>query len=506
MRRLRGKGALAALVLAAGLAAACGGGADGDGGANDGTDGVDAPVDSPPDGDAEADGEGEADGGTETDDASDDGAVALVTVTFEPTDEILLNPERGFYDGVDLVEGGDFSYVRENGRTLAHAGVRLDAYRDSPLDAPFLAALQAGLDDVRDAGIEVVLRFSYNEGPYPDPEPDAAKAQILAHLAQLAPLLEENRDVIAVLQAGFIGAWGEWHSSTHGLDNPADRGEILAAILDALPVSRMTQVRTPMYKSDAFGGPLDEADAFLGSDAARTGHHNDCFLASDSDEGTYDDPIEDWKDFVAAEGRFLPVGGETCATNAPRTDCTSATAELARLHYSYLNALYHPDVLAGWQVQGCYDELARRLGYRFVLVEASFPEAVPPGGVIELSVVLRNEGFAAPWNERPVEVLLDGRAAVLAEDPRRWESGEELRLAVLLRVPIDVAAGEHRLALRLPSAEASVAGRAEYAIRFANAGVWDESSAANVLTGALTVDPGAAGDIDPDATVFETIP
>lgn len=57
------------------------------------------------------------------------------------------------------------------------------------------------------------------------------------------------------------------------------------------------------------GGPLAEASAFDGSDAARVGHHNDCFLASDDDWGTYEDPIDDWKAFIAQEGRFTPVGG-----------------------------------------------------------------------------------------------------------------------------------------------------------------------------------------------------
>jgi hypothetical protein len=93
-------------------------------------------------------------------------------------------------------------------------------------------------------------------------------------------VLAANADVIAVLQAGLIGAWGEWHTSTNGLDTPENKQTILLALLDALPASRMTQIRTPNAKGDIFGASaLGDAEGFDGSNKARTGHHNDCFLA-----------------------------------------------------------------------------------------------------------------------------------------------------------------------------------------------------------------------------------
>src|SRR5690606_12720981 len=193
--------------------------------------------------------------------------------------------------------------------------------------------------------------------------------RVLEHLEQLTPLLAEHQDVIAVMQAGFIGAWGEWHSSTNGLDSADNRKTILLALLAALPPSRMTQIRTPNAKADIFGSsPLTEALAFGGSDQARTGHHNDCFLATDSDYGTYPDPIETWKDYVASDGRYTPIGGETCQLNPPRTDCAAAGQEMERLHWSFLNALYDTDVIDAWETEGCLGEIQKRLGYRFSFV------------------------------------------------------------------------------------------------------------------------------------------
>src|SRR5207249_176353 len=121
-----------------------------------------------------------------------------------------------------------------------------------------------------------------------------------------APVLRANADVIAVMDAGFIGAWGEWHSSTHGLDNVRDRNDILAAVLAALPPSRSATVRSPLYKVGAFTGRISAVRAHDGSPASRVGHGNSCFLASDNDAGTYGEPIDRWKEFVADEGRYTP--------------------------------------------------------------------------------------------------------------------------------------------------------------------------------------------------------
>jgi hypothetical protein len=168
-------------------------------------------------------------------------------------------------------------------------------------------------------------------------------------------------------------------------------------VLHALPASRSVTVRSPRYKADAYGEPLAAAHAFDGSDPARVGHHNSCFLSSDIDQGTYAAPIEHWKDYVAHEGRFTPVGGETCAPNPPRSDCATATAELKRLHWSFLNALYHQAVLDRWKADGCYPRSAPpRLPPRAVVGHVR-PRG-RTGGILHVSIRLRNTGHAAMFN------------------------------------------------------------------------------------------------------------
>jgi hypothetical protein len=403
---------------------------------------------------------------------------------FPPAGGDLLNPERGFMVDVDLLGDHDVTHIRERGYTLAYAGVRLDAHRHGPLPDQLLRDLDAGFGRVRRAGFKVVLRFVYNDDAG---GADATKWQILAHIAQLQPVLRHNADVIAVMDAGFIGAWGEWHSSTNHLDNPRDRGDIIYALLRALPPSRSLTLRSPIYRVDAYGGPIDPARAFDGSDPSRVGHHNSCFLASDTDLGTYLEPVEPWKAMVAQDGRFSPVGGETCLLNPPRTDCATATGELARLHWSFLNALYHRDVLDGWQRQQCYAEIARDLGYRLELRSVTFDKTVAPGAELQLTVRLANTGYAAMFNARPVYITFDDVHLLTDLDPRRWEPGEDITFTRAVRIPAGTRPGKHRLGLYLPDADPRLQTpelAAFYAVRLANT-VWE--APVNLITEEVTV-------------------
>ncbi len=438
------------------------------------------------------------------------------TLTFNPSDEVFLNPERGFYRYANLHTTRDFRYVRAAGSTLAHAYVRLDAYRSSDIPQGFLDDISAGLAAARHDGIKIILRFAYNFGPYPNSEPDTSLDWVLTHIAQLTPLLQDNADVIAVVQAGFIGAWGEWHTSTSGLlDAPNTKYTILETLLQALPTDRMVQLRYPKHKKDRYGDPLTPAQAFTATAAARIGHHNDCFLSGDLDVGTYpwgQDP-EPWKDYLAQDTRFVPMGGETCEPYPPRSECPSALAEMARLNFSYINHDYHPDIVATWQAQGCYDAIARHIGYRFAIQSLRYPPHAPPGGHIPLAINLHNLGWASPFNPRPVYLVITAPSsqhyALLVPqspttDPRRWLPGQEIDLDLRIAVPQQAAPGDYQIALWLPDTAHSLSDDPRYAIRLANPDIWQAESGLNHLA-TIHLDPSAPGSVDPNRTEFALV-
>ncbi len=427
----------------------------------------------------------------------------IQTLIFAETDAIFPNPERGFHGYVDLATGTDFDWLAAKGIRIARSYVRIDDYRNSPIPESLLDDLGVGFEAARSAGIKVVPRFTYNFGY----EEDAPLARVLEHIEQVEPVLQANADVIAALHAGFIGAWGEWHSSTNNLTTPENSRQIAEALLDALPPSRMIQVRYPVAKEAMWGAPLTAEEAYNGSYKARTGHLNDCFLCNETDAGTYPwDDIETYKDFVAAETLYTPLGGETCQIDAgnQRGDCVTTLEEMERLHWSYINFEFFEPAVQRWRDEGCYDTIDRRLGYRFRLLEADVPPEIRPGGQFALRVQLHNDGFGSVYNARPVFVVLDNgsqryEVELKSVDARRWAAGQDASFSKRIELPAEVPEGTYVLALWLPDEAEHLRANPLYSIRFAHDTGWDASNGYQVL-GDVRVGDDAPGTSNPNAT------
>jgi hypothetical protein len=418
---------------------------------------------------------------------------ATVNHTYVASDAAILNPERGFFTPYVLPGSAGFSPVRATGNTLVHLNIRLDDWRETDIPQEVLDALDTNFADIREAGIKAIIRFAYNEGPYPDSEPDASKSQILRHIEQLTPLLQKNTDVIAWVEAGFIGAWGEWHTSTNGLDNLTDKRDILMALVAAIP-DRYVQVRYPANIIEMYPNPEDAAKA-------RVAHHNDCFLSSDTDVGTYERDgiitIERDKAYLAELTRLTPMSGETCAPNPPRSECASAIQEMELLHFSAINEAYHKGILRSWEEGGCMEEITNRMGYRLSLTSADFNEQVRPGGLLNLTANVTNTGFASLMNSRPLFIVLVAQDGILRHevkielDPRTWQPGNS-SLTVSIRLPSKMEEDEYNLALWLPDEAETLQADPLYAVQFANTGIWDESTGYNIL-GKVAVHSSATG-------------
>lgn len=398
----------------------------------------------------------------------------------------VLNPERGVFHFRDLRSLGSVAGLRDEGYTLIYGQALIDDYRAKDIDQALIRQLDESFAAVRAAGLKVLPRFYYATDIGED---DAPLGRVLSHIDQLKPVLEANADVIAVLHPGFVGAWGEWHSSTNDLTRPDSRKQIFDALLRALPASRMTLARRPSHKLEAYGGPLTEETAFSGAPLSRIGHLNDCFLASEDDVGTYQLPGE--KAYAAADSAFTPVGGETCDRNPPRSECASALVELSAHHFSFINTDYHPDVLDDWRSGGCFETIACRLGYRFVVMEHESPEQIARGQPLSLRLRVFNDGYARAYNPRPIYLVLqqgEARRVVQVDaDPRRWAPGEESEMCLDAQIPADLPPGDYQLGLWLPDASERLRDDPRYAIRLSSGAAWDGSSGVNLLDAAVRV-------------------
>ncbi|AQR75969.1 hypothetical protein BXU08_16600 [Sphingomonas sp. LM7] len=407
----------------------------------------------------------------------------------------MPNPERGFYRAgqgdLERIDPAFLEAAYRDGYRLIYARINLEPYRTGTLPRTYLDKLDAGFAAARRAGVKLIVRAVYNyprgETQYRDAK-DAALPVVLEHLSQLKPVLRANDDVIAYLQAGFVGAWGEWHTSSNGLTEPAARTTIKDALLAAAPSDRFVQFRYPPY-----------IQAWTATqNAARIGFHNDCFLASGTDVGTYsDDPKARAAEQADMDrlGDAAPFGGETCNPAddkgaTPRTRCADILGEGARYNLTYLNADYYRRMFHdAWRTSGCSEEVAARMGYRLRLIDAAHSGRIVAGEALTVTVTIRNDGWAKPYNPRRVEILLRDRATgtvqrlpVEAVDPRDWLPGADHRVRLAAAAPRDVPAGTYDLLLALPDPGSRLRDDPRFSIRLANA---DDSAKAQGWDAAL---------------------
>ncbi|MGH3718910.1 MAG: DUF4832 domain-containing protein [Pseudonocardiaceae bacterium] len=116
-------------------------------------------------------------------------------------------------------------------------------------------------------------------------------------------------------------------------------------------------MRYPSIKQHIFGTTVDAR-------SSRIGIHDDCFLAGADDYGTFVTATD--HQWLADHAQSLPVGGESCVVNTPRTLWPSAGTELSTYHWSFLNADHNGDVLTSWGADGL-TQAKQRLGYQLRL-------------------------------------------------------------------------------------------------------------------------------------------
>jgi len=418
------------------------------------------------------------------------------------------------------------------GVTLVQSYCYLDEFLDAPLSEQKLSLLQRSLDRCRSAGLKVLLRFAYEKDMTRRSGPTFER--ILSHIDQLAPLIRKNSDIVFVLQAGFVGAWGEWHSSAHGIEDDASKlAEIVRRLLEALPKERMIQVRVPRYKRQVLQllglfERLQSPDTFSGKPHARIGFHDDGFLAEGDDGGTWPEPPHFANpgnpefDYMTAESAYLAVDGELFWSNqGGEVDGLEAAKRLRLHHYTSLSLVHSysgyegkPYSIDKWMQtevtkadlerealpisDGYFEEKNGRqvrrtifeyirdhLGYRLELQKARFPRSLEKGSPIDVEIELANRGFSTVINPRPVYlVLIDAEGELMLKqminaDPRDWQPydpNDPTFTPLVHRITgaietSGVPPGEYMLGLWLPDASENLARDSRFSIRVANGDV-----------------------------------
>lgn len=442
-------------------------------------------------------------------------ALLAQTVNYTESNEIIANPERGLqkYSITDDSYNASNNYSNLNldnlvewrtGNdkvTVLFRYFLLNDFMTTNISDTYLSNMEKDFNTIRNAGMKCIIRFSYSNALSAEMQ-QPAKDRIISHISQLKPLLQQNKDVILSHQAGFIGTWGEWYytnSNEFGTDGSINdtqwqnRKEVVDAMLQATPDEIPIQVRYAATKVRMYGSTsLNANTAYQNTPQARIGFFNDAFLNNWGDQGTYSNinstqnPVgtPDYI-YIANETLYTPMTGETNGLNAPRTNASNAVFEMDSLNWSTINRDYFEANWNNWIDDGYYDQILKKLGYRFVLTSST---VTPTASGFNLTLDITNTGFARPFKQRNVYLVLkntetsDTATHIINTDIRTWED------SISISQGFSLANTEpFQLYLWMPDNDPSLSINSDYSIQFANNGIWDPETGYNNLLQTVTM-------------------
>ncbi len=409
---------------------------------------------------------------------------------------LLLVDIGGFSSGVNGVRDEEGNYTPGE---------------DYDLDETFFRNFRQTLEHCRQNGSTIAIRFRYDANGYSDPEP-ATWEKMVEHIEQIRAdgFLEDYKDLIAYVETGFVGSWGEhWGGKYCSM---TDKARLVDLLLDVVPEEIPITVRTPLTFATWAGIEESELGDYIsepGSDAARIGLYNDGYMGSDSDLGTYHDRERDttWLGRQAVTTYF---GGEFSGNLefAKQYDTylpENAIPEMYKTHLSYINSniyLLYKDYTFGEQydVEGVdnsayYGEtvfkfMRDHLGYRFVIRDSRLSAEVPQGGILTVQAAIENTGFANPIKEQKAELILEKDGTYVRTlvdiDTRKWYSRTTVTPEFQMKLPGGLETGEWNVYLKLSIGNNTPDQMHMRSVHFANNDVWNSALGANYF-GSFTV-------------------
>lgn len=436
----------------------------------------------------------------------------------------LPNPERGFRFEIRVGrEAGEplprsvrnnwpFAAYVKDGVRVAQAYCYLTRYCDAPVPQAKLEALQSDFNRARRDGVKFLLRFAYETDMSRMRGPTLTR--ILSHIQELSAIIKRNADVIYALQIGWVGAWGEFHSSASGIefDRAASTKIVQHTIEHLLPTNRSTMLRTMQLRENVL------ADLGFGND--RIGFFNDATLADFHDSGTFmgdrnrlmkmqwdeilgtrfSEPGNPQFDLVTRIGAHVPIDGELFwigHVDPARQNGLDALIRLRRHHYTTFSLVHgnseldmntgkdigpidtwkktpitaellaafgipsDPAYFAGVPCRTAYEYIRDHLGYRLAATGAAWTGKTA-------RVTIRNSGFAAPINPRSAFFVVVSSDGTVKECPTEFDCRRlEPERETVIEGTVPAQRKGDRLALWLPDESPSLRLRPEYAIRLA---------------------------------------
>jgi len=314
---------------------------------------------------------------------------------------VLNNPMQGFYVQTDTRDTPNLTWsTKSGGMSLVLMACNLNGYQAKPLDDAKLLEIKNALESAKAEKVDVVFRAAYGFAEGFDTKEPLSLDIVLGHIGQMSETLKPYSDILLCVQAGMLGPWGEWHTSSllegHDENRQAEmRNAVVKAWIDGLPDKNIVlQLRRPEFVRQAADGGLP---------IERLGFHNDALLANDSDMGTYtggESIRRDELNWVYEHLPLSPFGGEMPQISA-YTEPSAAVEEFKKLRLTYLNSGYNTDALDAWKAQkyngyNAYDYIKNHMGSRLFIREVTAKKGFLKSGQLKMNIVIENAGFALP--------------------------------------------------------------------------------------------------------------
>ena len=452
-------------------------------------------------------------------------ASSPINLTFKEATGEVANPERGMMSYSKFTfSGGSIPAVHSipvnySGESLAFLLFYLTDYMNKDLDQDALDLISTEFDKVRLVNKKAIVRFAYEESGVAGDQHEATPTQVLKHMDQVADILSANADILYLVQAGWLGRYGEWYYKTNNngesragytdyylytvdgstvTDLNSNHKNLLDKMLLKVPSPIQIGLRTPFYKryylSPTNIGSWTEISSWAVSPGAneRLALFNDGLRGSDSDVGTFNSQAD--REMWYSQGNWLACGGEFsykseesfAALSDDLKDCTQAIAEMRSQHFSYLHYSVSNRFMVKWIGEGRMEDIKQALGYRLVLNSADFTYSnLQAGSTVNYSLSIQNTGCAPVVYPRPFQLVVihnDVATTVVSNlmDVRNLAGGADATsLSGAFTLPYSLSAGD-KLAIWLPDNAAGLRSNAAYSIRLANSDVtW--SGGYNVL-------------------------
>lgn len=374
----------------------------------------------------------------------------------ENTEE-LENPVRGWYEiytfrAEDGIHPQELRWSLREGETLALVLIDLGAYRDRALEHEALENIRRILSFFMQYGKDVILRPVYDtEGKGREREPEAFDT-VLMHAGQIGEVLQQVEHSVCIFQGMLVGSWGEMHDSRYL--TPEHLRKLYDTIKPCLGREIYLAVRTP-----AIWRILTDEVQFEQGSFEKTAVFDDGILGSMTHLGTFGTMTRDaagWEqawtrkeelEFLEQITNDSPCGGEVVPGMDGRQESAGfVVSELKTMHLTYLNCAHDRKVLdywkqISWSTEGVwkehslYDYVGSHLGYRLIVRSVEMKACLC--GKWEMELEIENTGFAAPFQEMELFLVLEGEEGTwefpVEFDVRQCAPGERKKIVQCFR-------------------------------------------------------------------------